>query len=158
MSRSGYIDDCDDVLALGRWRGAVSSAIRGKNGQAFLKELLATLDAMPEKKLIAHELKADGQFCALGVLGDKRGIDLEKLDPDDYENVAYEFGVNEKIIQEIVWYNDEYFDDSKWVEVEICGPIRYPRDHMKSVRIVDPTAPARRWKYMRDWVASKIKE
>lgn len=44
MSRSGYNDDCDG-WALIRWRGAVNSAINGKRGQAFLRELVAALDA-----------------------------------------------------------------------------------------------------------------
>lgn len=43
-----------------RWRGAVASAIRGKRGQAFLREMLAALDAMPEKRLIAGSLVFDG--------------------------------------------------------------------------------------------------
>jgi hypothetical protein len=60
MSRSGYSDDCEDVLAWGRWRGRVASAIRGKRGQAFLKELLAALDALPEKRLVANDLKVTG--------------------------------------------------------------------------------------------------
>ena len=43
MSRSGYGDDYgdDDPLAIGRWRGAVNSAIRGKRGQQTLREILA---------------------------------------------------------------------------------------------------------------------
>jgi hypothetical protein len=45
MSRSGYSDDLDP-LALGRWRGRVASAMRGKRGQAFLREMLAAMDAM----------------------------------------------------------------------------------------------------------------
>lgn len=61
MSRSGYTEDCDDNWQLIRWRGAVASAIRGKRGQAFLRELLAALDAMPEKRLIADALVFDGQ-------------------------------------------------------------------------------------------------
>jgi hypothetical protein len=163
MSRSGYIDDDgDDILAHGRWRGAVASAIRGKNGQAFLRELLAALDAMPVKELIAHELKADGQFCTLGVLGEKRGVDMDQLDPEEYEAVACAFKVNEKIVQEIVFYNDEHIDDTKWIDVEICGPVRpwFPEygKHMTRHRVPDPTAPTRRWRYMREWVAKQIKD
>jgi hypothetical protein len=48
-----------------RWQGVVKSAIRGKKGQAFLKELLSALDAMPEKKLIAEELELKGQLLVL---------------------------------------------------------------------------------------------
>jgi hypothetical protein len=46
MSRSGYSDDHSEWDLI-RWRGAVASAIRGKRGQAFLRELLVALDAMP---------------------------------------------------------------------------------------------------------------
>jgi hypothetical protein len=40
-----------------RWRGAVASAIRGGRGQAFLREMLAAMDAMPVKRLVANELR-----------------------------------------------------------------------------------------------------
>lgn len=61
MSRSGlYEDDGDDPLAFGRWRAQVKSATRGKRGQAFLKDMLAALDAMPDKRLIAGDLVFDG--------------------------------------------------------------------------------------------------
>lgn len=57
MSRSGYHDDFEDPLELGRWRAQVRSATRGKRGQALLKEALAALDAMPEKRLVPYELE-----------------------------------------------------------------------------------------------------
>lgn len=80
MSRSGYTDDYDeDPLANGRWRAQVKSAIRGKRGQAFLRELADAMDAMPEKVLIAEELvDADGDACAIGVVCKARGIDTSK--------------------------------------------------------------------------------
>jgi hypothetical protein len=68
MSRSGYSDDCDQWDMI-RWRGAVASSIRGARGQAFLKEMLAALDALPEPKLIAEELESDGAVCAIGAVG-----------------------------------------------------------------------------------------
>jgi hypothetical protein len=60
MSRSGYCEDMDDQWAHIRWRGAVTSAIRGRRGQAFLREMLAALDAMPEKRLVAGALVFEG--------------------------------------------------------------------------------------------------
>jgi hypothetical protein len=50
MGRAGYSEDCDG-WALIRWRGAVTSAIRGKRGQAFLREMLDALDALPVKRI-----------------------------------------------------------------------------------------------------------
>lgn len=156
MSRSGYSDDCEDQWGLIRWRGAVASAIRGKKGQALLRELLAELDAMPVKELIAHELVADGQFCTLGVLGAKRGLPLETLDPEDYDSVAAAFGVNPKLVQEIVYENDESIADYEYVD--IVGPPVYGRHFYghPQMRQLRADAGQRRWNYMRNWIAKHI--
>jgi hypothetical protein len=108
MSRSGYTEDCDG-WALIRWRGAVESAIRGRRGQAFFKDLLAALDALPEKRLIAHELEKDGEVCAIGALGKQRGIDMAEIDPEDHDRVASVFGIAPALAAEIVYMNDEAF-------------------------------------------------
>ena len=64
MSRSGYPDDCDSNWQMIKWRGMVVSAMRGKRGQQFFRDLLAALDAMAEKSLIAGELEdAEGAPC-----------------------------------------------------------------------------------------------
>lgn len=136
MSRSGYVEYCDhyyDQWAHIRYRGAVKSAIRGKRGQALLRDLVAALDAMPKRELIANELvTANGEMCALGALGVARAMDMTRLDPEDIASVAEAFGVNEKLIREIVWENDEAWG---------CRQ-----------------SPAMRWKDVRDWAASMIKE
>lgn len=128
MSRSAYIDDMEQWAFI-RYRGAVNSATRGKRGQAFFRELLAALDAMPDKRLIPYELVSAGQFCALGVLGAARGLDLESMDPDDVETVAAAFNVADCLAREVVFMNDEaWYDDSqeqrfarmrRWVESQI---------------------------------------
>lgn len=161
MSRSGYSDDCDG-WALIRWRGAVESAIRGARGQALLRETLAALDSMPVKELIAHELVQEGDFCTLGVVGQKRGIDLTKLDPEDRDSVAAAFGIAPALAAEIVYENDECVLDFKREYFEICGPMRrnFPDwgKHERSVQVDDSDAPKRRWLHMRNWVAKNIKE
>jgi hypothetical protein len=43
MSRSGYVDDVDQK-DLAMYRGAVASAIRGKRGQALLREMREAMD------------------------------------------------------------------------------------------------------------------
>jgi hypothetical protein len=106
MSRSGYSDDCDE-WGLIRWRGAVASAIRGRRGQAFLKEMLAALDALPVKRLIEGDLQAGGEVCAIGAVGARRGIDLAEIDPHDRSTVANVFGVSEALAAEIMYINDE---------------------------------------------------
>lgn len=105
MSRSGYSDDCD---YLDLFRANVDRAIAGKRGQAFLRELVASLEAMPEKRLIAHDLQATtGEVCAIGSVGLKRGIDMTTLDPEDTEQVGKAFGISTILAQEIVYENDE---------------------------------------------------
>jgi hypothetical protein len=158
MSRAGYYDD-DDPLAMGRWRAAVRSAMRGKRGQAFFKEALAALDAMPDKRLIAGYLVVDGDqipygdkpdiivgadelvdrqgvpmpmgaVCLLGAVGQARGLDMTDLDPEDIETVAPTFGLADAMTREIVYWNDEGGDRGE--------------------------TPEQRWKRMRAWIAKQI--
>ncbi len=107
MSRSGYVDEMDDQWTLIRWRGAVASAIRGRRGQAFLKEMLAALDALPEKRLIKEELQVDGEVCAIGAVGRARGIDMVNIDAHDRDMVASAFGIPYTLACEIAYENDE---------------------------------------------------
>jgi hypothetical protein len=161
MSRSGYIDDgdCDDVLAMGRWQGQVASAIRGKRGQAALRELAAAMDAMPVKALAAESLvTADGEFCTLGVLGQARGLDMAPIDPEDWDAVAKAFNLAPAMVREIVYENDEGIIGYDWVDVEICGPLRrWERRHV-SVRVERPweVVARKRWNRMRKWVADHL--
>ena len=162
MSRHGYCEDGDDdPLALGRYRAQVNSAIRGKRGQALLRELLAALDAMPVKELVAGELEADGQFCALGVVGQARGLNLASIDTYDVESLGPKFNIAEQLAREIMWVNDEHVGAHRWVEVEICGPVRrgFPEwgSHRQSVCVPNENAGAQRWQVVRDWVAKQIK-
>ncbi|WP_323142770.1 hypothetical protein [Massilia phyllosphaerae] len=158
MSRSGYCEDYgdDDPLALGRYRAQVMSAIRGKRGQALLRELLAALDAMPDKQLVAGELEADGHFCALGVVGQARGLDLASIDTYDVEALGPKFNIAEQLAREIMWVNDEHVSDHRWEWVEICGPMRRWESHEQQVQVPKEQAGAQRWQAVRDWVAMHI--
>lgn len=129
MSRSGYSDDLDQWDLI-RWRGAVTSAIRGARGQAFMREMLAALDAMPEKRLIRHELENGGGVCALGAVGRARGIDQTTLDPENQRQIAEAFGIARAMTCEIVFENDEV----GWQET-----------------------PEQRWMRVRAWVAAQVK-
>lgn len=131
MSRSGYMDEADDNWSHIKWRGQVASATRGKRGQALLRAMLEALDAMPVKELITHELRCEQGVCALGAVGQARGMDLERLDPNDGESVAAAFDIALPLALEIVFENDE------------GGPFKED--------------PAHRWTRMRAWVAGQIK-
>ena len=126
MSRSGYIDDQDDALQLGRWRGMVASACRGRRGQRFFADLIAALDAMPEKALIVNDLVTDdGAVCALGALGIARKLDMSSVDSSEPEVVAALFNIAECLAQETVYMNDEYFDrespEERWAKMRAWG-------------------------------------
>jgi len=158
MSRSGYDEDYgdDDPLALGRYRAQVASAIRGKRGQALLRELLAALDAMPDKRLVAGELEADGQFCALGVVGQARRMNLASIDTYDVESLAPKFNIAEQLAREIMLVNDEHVSETRWVEYEVYGPIPPWERRHKGVSVPNENAGVERWREVRDWVEKQI--
>lgn len=132
MSRSGYTEDCDfDPLAHGRWRAQVASATRGKRGQAFFREVVEALDAMPEKRLIANELEHAGNVCTLGSVGLKRGTEMGHLDPHDYDTLSGVFGIPYQLVCEI-----EYMNDEAYYGADAEG----------------------RWKFMRDWAVRQLRE
>jgi hypothetical protein len=91
--------------------------------------MLAALDAMPAKRLIARALVQDGEACALGAVAQARGLDVSGVDPEDYEQVAKVFGIAEALAREIEFENDDYH-----------------------------TTEGRRWEYMRCWVLDNIRE
>lgn len=133
MSRSGYSDDCGG-RELNLWRGAVNAAIKGKRGQVFLREALAALDAIPDKRLITDSLHepSSGCFCTLGAVGAARGMDLSPLEYSEREGIAKAFGISEALAAEIMFENDSDFDFWK------------------------KTTPEQRWERMRAWVSKKI--
>lgn len=127
MSRSGYVDDDYDGYLVALWRGAVGSALRGKRGQAFLRELGAALDAMPVKELITGEIVRDSDHvCAIGAVAVARGLDVRNIDDHDGDAVGSAFGIASAMAREIAYENDE----------------RGPRAE----------TPAQRWQRMREWV------
>ena len=138
MSRSGYNEGGDqenwDYI---RWRGAVTSAIRGKKGQAFLREMREALDAIPIKELAAEVLvedkvAVDGESpkaCALGVIALKRKLDVSRIDIDFWEGIHHSFNISNALAREIIWINDEAY---------------YPKND------------AERWRAVRWWVEANI--
>lgn len=135
MSRSGYNEyDYDWNYAM--WRGQVASAIRGKRGQKFLRDLIAALDALPEKQLVKNEFTCPDGVCALGAVGQARGIDLSKLDPEDDEDTrkaARMFDIADQLALEIVYLNDE----GHWP---------------------GPETPEHRWSRMRAWAVQNLRD
>ncbi len=128
MSRSNYSDDGENV---GLWRANVERTIRGKRGQAFLREMAAALDIMPVKELIADEFIDElGCACAMGAVAQARKLVIsEGFDPGEPWEVASLLGISSMLAQEIAYQNDEYIRDIRGAET-----------------------PAQRWSRMRAWV------
>jgi hypothetical protein len=139
--RCGYSDDLDD-RDLAMWRGRVASAMRGKRGQKLLRELLAALDEMPEKRLIKDDLVRGGDVCLLGAGGRKRGMaDLDVIDPEDHDTLARRFDVAACLVQEIEYVNDEA--GPKWKHVD--GAFKRCAE-----------TPEERYQRAREWLAKHI--
>lgn len=139
MSRSGYSADCDYdeqyPNATELYRANIDRAIRGKRGRAFLTELAAAMDAMPEKILITSELVTkEGQCCTMGVVFKARGIDVSSIDCDDPKIVGANLGIPQCLARDIAFENDDEFHD------------------------VREETPEQRWVRMRKWVGSKLGE
>ena len=130
MNRSNYIDDFDvDPLDFGRWRARVASAIRGRRGQEFLRELAAAMDALPDKWLIAGQLvDEEGDCCAIGAVCKARGIGTAGMDADGVEYTAERLGAPWPLAAEIAYLNDYWPAET----------------------------PAARWQRMRRWVDRHI--
>ncbi len=130
MERSNYSEDCDGWELI-RWRGAVASAMRGRRGQAFLRELVATLESMPNKRLIAGELQRGVDVCALGAVGVRRCINMSEINPNNYNKLAELFGIAPALVREMSYEND----DGPW-----------------------NSTPGRRHAYVVNWARAAIRE
>lgn len=134
MSRSGFhegdIYDNASMLAMYRWGNNFEKSVKGKRGQAFLREIVRVLDAMPVKELEADTFE-DGQSgctCVLGEVAKSKGIDLdnsvaqgcgdcEKYDPDceycrengeaDGKYLSKLFNISRTMALEVINENDE---------------------------------------------------
>jgi len=144
MSRSGYSDACDG-FALARYRGTVTRAIKGKRGQAFFRDLVAALDAMPVKALIAGALVADdGCACAMGVVCLARGVDARglEIDQDDqdygwaHDKLAAALDIAPSLVAEVANVNDEH--GFRWNGKEMAGE-----------------TPEERWARVRKWASDE---
>jgi hypothetical protein len=140
VSRSNYSEDYDgnDIHL---YRGAVQSALCGRRGQTFLRDLLAALQALPDKRLIVGHMAADGCVCAIGALGRARSVDMSEIDRlidcEDDEvvgvKVAKLFNIAPALAREVMFENDEgvyaietdqqrYYRMVRWVEQHLASP------------------------------------
>jgi hypothetical protein len=173
MGRAGYTDDEYEEGDVERWRKAVNAAIRDKDGQALLKEMLAALDALPRKRLIANRLEEvdwndaedelvpvkDGDVCAVGALGRARGVAMPVIDEEDDWEAAEEiqgvFGSDDHLTREIMYQNDECGSGRKVPLPQHASPYGFGTGFEYAYKHLDET-PEERFQRMRRWVLSRI--
>ena len=112
MSRVEYGDDCEHMWL---YQQHTDAAINGRRGQAFLREIVDALDALPAKRLAANVLVGtDGEVCAMGAVAIARGLDTSGIEDTDHDAVAKALGIAPRLAMEIAYLNDD--DDSEMDE------------------------------------------
>jgi hypothetical protein len=162
MGRSSWHEDDDDDGRFNLFHGNLKRSLRGKKGQAALRELESVLLAMPDKALWSGVfVEPSGEVCALGAVAVARkvasGLSLDEalsvcadVDPDESEDAGVALGFPALVSQAIVWENDEA-NTTVW-EVAY-GPV--PRGHgiyKGGIALVRDMTPQERYAAMLAWV------
>ncbi len=169
--------ECEDYESQRRWalqRANTVRQIKSKRGQAFLRELLAALEALPEKKLIEGAIAKGDHVCALGALAMKRRVDAgesrqavladlasHNVDPDndDWDGLyVWDWAVNALAAPHLIsWEIPAENDDGgkKYVGMEMRGPTGGPE---RSVPVYEMIAPEDRYRRMVKWIRAQLKD
>ncbi len=110
--RINWSDEEDYSGQFDLWQANCERSMRGKKGQAELKELRTALLALPEKRLI-HELleDEDGGVCAIGAYAKHKGVDLTNFDVDsNTDDAGIAGGMPPLVAWKVVEMNDLQFD------------------------------------------------
>lgn len=108
------------------WEANQERSLRGRRGQAALRELESALLALPEKRLIADELENErGEVCAVGALAKYKGHenpmigdafgDNDELSVNEGEiervtvQLAEEMGMPHLVALAVVYQNDDSY-------------------------------------------------
>jgi hypothetical protein len=170
MSRSGYSDEEAEPGQFAMWRGQVLSAMRGKRGQQFFRDLLAALDALPVKRLAQGALEEPDPVCAaatyqaglqpmltpcaIGAVGQARKVDMAWFNPSDAEDdpdwanqrLSKDFNIASQLAAEVQYANDEGSVGVRVPDPSVSWGYRYR-----------PETPEERWARMRAWAASNVR-
>jgi len=153
MSR--FFDDCYDEdfpnqAAL--YEANTERALKGKRGQAFLREMEAALLALPRKRLIEGNICMGGEVCAIGALALKRLVDggksleaalawLEERAPhnsDAHETADFaerHFKVLERFSFKMAYVNDEHGYTNDTPEQRYDTVLGWVRENIDKARI-----------------------
>lgn len=154
--RVNYCDEEDRPGQFALWDANVKRSIRGKRGQAALREFEAALLAMPEKRLIRDLLtNEDGEVCAIGCYARHKGLDLSKFDPEDEsDEVGVAAGMPQLVAWSIVALNDITLD----VVWEVAdGPAQRGHGVYKGgIPLIRDMTPEERYAKVLAWVQEKL--
>lgn len=84
-----------------------TGTLHGKRGQAFLREILKALNAMPKKELIDWYLEQPEGVSALGCVGKVRGLDMSNIVFRNYDILAEVFEIPAPLIAKVMYENDK---------------------------------------------------
>ena len=168
--RIGYSEDEDYPGQFGLWQGNCQRSLKGKAGQAALRELEAALLALPDKRLIAHKLiDRDGDVCSIGALAKYKGRDLvaetrgqladvgidhfdDEIDGDgEMEEIGMELGMPRLVAWKVVELNDIQLGGSDLVTCD--GPYRWPAEKPKTWVAMTPEV---RYERVLEWVRRQL--
>lgn len=160
--RISYSEDEEYPGQFALWQGNCRRSLRGKAGQAALRELEAALLALPDKRLIAGKLiDAEGGVCSIGALAKYKGRDLlnePHVGPDDefegdgeMEEIGMELGMPRLVAWKVVEMNDVQFDGRDLVTLE--GPYRWYSEKPKAWV---PITPEERYSRVLAWVRRQL--
>lgn len=156
MSRISYSDDPDYPGQFELWQANCRRSLKGKAGQAALRELETALLALPEKRLIAEQLFDDeGEVCAIGALAKHKGQltdDLRAWGEREMEEVGVHLGMPRLVAWKVVELNDFHLTGSDLVTC--AGPYRWPAEKPK---VWVPITAESRYQQILAWVQRQLK-
>ena len=129
--RLNYSDNEEYPGQFALWQANCQRSLRGRRGQASLRALKAALLALPEKRLIAHEIQDDtGAVCAVGALAKQQQRNLVTSDPDETVKLGEQCGLPHLVAWKVVEENDITLD-AVTAEQRYDQMLRWIEEHLR---------------------------
>lgn len=144
MSRVHSNDNYHEVLL---WRANLRRQLAGRRGQQLLRELLAAIDALPEKKL-GTQLYDGDQVCSFGAVALQRRVAAGE-EP-------------QAVLADLQSHNDEADDGlmPDWAEwyLQIPPHMAWEIPFVNDNEYGDLETPEQRWIRVRAWICANLKD
>ncbi len=154
--RINYSDEEDYPGQYALWDANCRRSLKGRKGQAELRELEAALLALPAKQLIKDTLDDDdGGVCAIACYAKYKGLDLKKFDrEDESDEVGIAAGMPPLVAWTVVELNDIIMD----VVWEVAdGPLnRWDATYKGGIPLVRDMTPEERYERVLVWVRGQL--